>query len=490
MSENNWLRKLINRFVGEISVLKTPYAVSLPWLGYTLDTSKVNYKLARELSNNTNEKYKLGAGFAKPIINTTVGFMGIPHFSHDNVEVQNELDRIENKWAGKFIRVHRNTLRDGDCFVRIGRRENKFTKEVDFDLVFIPPEDVSVIADPLNGGYSKIYIKHHLPIYDELGNIRGESILTEVITQDTIEYILDGRAPQEYQGLSGEQENPWGFIPIVHFKNEAEEFQLFGSSELEPVEPFLKAYHDTMLYAVQGAKVFARPKVKFKLQSVEKFLKDNFSDDEIKSGRIRFSDKEIFFLQEGDDVSFITADSGLEAITTLLKFIFFCIVDVSETPEFAFGTAVQSSKASVSEQMVPLARKIRRKRAMMEEFYKELMQMYIYMWGMVNNVKVEANVDIGWDEVNPRNDKEVAEAINTMINGLVNGVQAGIISTESAVEFLRQYIPSMLPYADPSGDDDERRRIAKGYALWLRIQDGQGIDEEAINNILNSNEQQ
>jgi len=48
----------------------------------------------------------------------------------------------------------------------------------------------------------------------------------------------------------------------------------------------------------------------------------------------------------------------------------------------------------------------------------------------------------------------------------------------------------MLPYADPSGDDDERRRIAKGYALWLRIQDGQGIDEEAINKILNGDEQQ
>jgi hypothetical protein len=100
--------------------------------------------------------------------------------------------------------------------------------------------------------------------------------------------------------------NPWGFVPVVHFRNEAEEEQLFGASDLEPVEPFMKAHHDTMIFAVQG-------------------------------------------------------------ITAPLELILYCIVDVSETPEFAFGTAVQSSKASVSEQMVPLARKIRRKRGQFEE---------------------------------------------------------------------------------------------------------------------------
>ncbi len=475
------LGRLWNRVKGEVSILRNPYWVEpINLSSYTLDSSRVNYTLARQLYNNTNEKYKLGAGFAKPIINTTVGFMGVPHFKHDNVEVQAELERVSERWSGKFIRINRNTLRDGDCFVRIERKPSKFDKNLIFELTLLPPEDVIPIPDPINGGYQRVYIKHHVPLYDVNGNKIGENIITEVITKDTIEFIVDGRAPLELQGLSGERENPWGFIPILHFKNEAEEYQIFGVSELEPVEPFFKAYHDTMLFAVQGARLFARPKVKFKLQSVERFLNVNFSKEEIEAGRIRFADKEIFFLQEGDDISFITADSGLEAITTLLKFIFFCIVDVSETPEFAFGTAVQSSKASVSEQMVPLARKIRRKRAIFEEFYKELIEMYLAMWGKVENMNVKYDVEVGWEEVNPRNDKEVADTISTMINGLVNGVQAGIISAQSAAEFLREYIPSMLPWADPEGAEDEKRRIKSTFALLQRLQEGAGLelDEE------------
>lgn len=478
-SKGLW-RRLLGRVAGEISALRGPYWVEpITLSSYALDSTRVNYVLARQLYNNTNEKYKLGAGFAKPIINTTVGFMGVPYFRHDNVEVQVELDSIANKWAGKFIRINRNTLRDGDCFVRIERKPSRYDdKNLVFELTLIPPEDVVPIPDPLLGGYQKVYIKHHIPLYDPNGNRRGESIITEIITKDTIEYIVDGKAPLEVQGLSREKENPWGFIPIVHFRNEAEEYQLFGVSELEPVEPFFKAYHDTMLFAVQGAKMFARPKVKFKLQSVERFLNDNFSKEEIEAGRIRFADKEIFFLQEGDDISFITADSGLEAITTLLKFIFFCIVDVSETPEFAFGTAVQSSKASVSEQMVPLSRKIRRKRAMFEEGYKELIEMYLAMLKKVKNIDVEYEVEVGWEEVNPRNDREIADTINTMVSGLVNGVQAGIISAQSAAEFLREYIPSMLPWNDPEGDEDERRRVKQTFSLLQRLQDMAGLELE------------
>lgn len=481
MNKEGFFKRLIKRAIGEISVLRTPYFVTT--LGtYSLDSSRVNYTLARQLYNNTNDKYKLGAGFAKPIVNTTVGFMGVPHFNHDNVETQVELERVASKWAGKFIRINRNTLRDGDCFVRIERKENRYTGKPDFELSIIPPEDVIPIPDPIKGGYQKVYIKHHIPLYDSNGNNIGETILTEIITNDEIEFVIDGRAPLELQGLSGIQENPWGFIPIVHFRNEAEEYQIWGISELEPVEPYMRAYHDTMLFAVQGAKMFAKPKAKFKLQSVEKFLNDNFTQEEIKSGRIKFADKEIFFLQEADDVSFITADSGLDAITTLLKFLFFCIVDVSETPEFAFGTAVQSSKASVSEQMVPLARKIRRKRAMFEEYYKELMEMYLAMWSMVENVKIDTEVDVSWEEINPRNDKEVAETISNLVDGLVNAVNNGIMSVQSASEFLREYIPSMLPWVDENADDDEKRRVAFGYALRQRLEEGQGLELEEIEN--------
>ena len=40
----------------------------------------VDYRRARDLYYNRDDAYKLGAGFAKPIVNTLAGFMGTPKF--------------------------------------------------------------------------------------------------------------------------------------------------------------------------------------------------------------------------------------------------------------------------------------------------------------------------------------------------------------------------------------------------------------------------
>ncbi|AEE95299.1 phage portal protein [Mahella australiensis] len=471
---------IFKKATGEISALRNwvPYfyAYMVP---YKLDSSRVDYKLARALYNNADDRYKLGAGFARPIINTTAGFMGVPHFTHADPEADNELESVMSKWAGKLLRINRNVLRDGDVFVRIDRVPAKFnSRQQVFDLRLIPPEWVTPILDPLTGSYQQLIIRYPVTVTDAQGRTINDYTVTETLTGTarTIEY--DSRAPAELLMKNGTEPNPWGFIPVVHFKNEAEETQLYGNSDLEPIEPFMKVYHDTMLFAAQGSKLFSRPKAKFKLKDVEKFLEDNFSKEEIDAGKLKFADKEIFLMQDGDDADFITADSGLTGITTLLEFIFYCIVDVSETPEFAFGTAVASSKASVSEQMVPLARKIRRKRGMFEEYYSELASMYLAMWSKVQNMKLDTyDVDIGWEEISPKDDSAVANTIKTLVDGLSTAIESGLMSIDAAAEFLREFVPSMLPWADPDADDDERRRVAKSMIFRRRVEDGQGFEE-------------
>jgi len=478
----NKVLERIKRFVtGESSVVQSGMTVrTSTFQTYTLDTTRVNYTIARELYQNVNSKYKLGAGFVKPIIHTIAGFMGTPHFISQNSIIQEELESMETRWSGKFGKIHINTLVDGDCFVRIERVEDRFTGRPHFELSFIPPENIVPIINPLTGILDKVFIKHEVPVYDEQGNITGHSIITETITNDTVEIIPDTRAPLELQAIAKIDRNIWGFIPVIHFKNEANENRLYGRSEIEAVEPYLKAYHDTLLFAIQGAKLFARPKVKFKLASVENFLTKNFSEEEISSGKLRFQDKEIFLLQEGDDIEFITADSGLQAITTLLQFIYYCIVDTSETPEFVFGTAVSSSKASVSEQMIPLAKKIERKRKMFEDYYQEFIQTYLVMYSRVEGIKLDDEIDIVWDEVNSKNDKDVAETINTLVSGLTGAVETGIMSLQSASEFLKQYIPTMRDWESDEKDNSEKNKIALGYALKQRLEDG--LIEQVIGN--------
>jgi|Wag4MinimDraft_15_1082655.scaffolds.fasta_scaffold00566_3 hypothetical protein len=476
-------QRQIAKIIGEISVLRT--TISNIFIHgslneqYSLDSSRVDYSLARALYYNTDDRYKLGAAFARPVINTTTGFMGVPHFSHENPDANTELETAFDKWSSRLIRINRNTLRDGDVFARIVRRKSRFDKHETFDIDLIPPEWVIPIPDPLNGGYMEIIIKMPVENKDENGEPRYLYTVIEKITPTSREITIDGDAPFDIKKrLEGTYENPWGFIPIVHFKNESEDYQLFGSSDLEPIEPFMKAYHDVMLFSVQGTKLFSRPKVKMKLQDIKKFIEDNFSREEIEKGKIKFDNKEIFLMQQGDDIEFITADQGLEGVTTLLKFLFFNIVDASETPEFAFGTAVQSSKASVSEQMVPLARKVRRKRAMFEEPYIELASMYLAMWAKVNRIKLDTyNVGIDWDEITPRDEQGIAQTIKTLVDGLATAVETRLISLESASEFLREFVPSMLPWLDADAQEDEQRRVAKSMAFLARVEDGFGFEE-------------
>ena len=112
-------------------------------------------------------------------------------------------------------------------------------------------------------------------------------------------------------------------------------------------------------------------------------------------------------------------------------------------------------------------------------FVFALASMYLAMWAKVENRALDTyQVDIGWDELSPKNDKETADTIKTLVEGLVTGMEAGLISVNAAAEFLREFVPSMLPWADPDGDDDERRRVAASFTLMQRLQDGQGLPSE------------
>ena len=106
--------------------------------------------------------------------------------------------------------------------------------------------------------------------------------------------------------------------------------------------------------------------------------------------------------------------------------------------------------------------------------------MFLAMWSRVENHPLDSySVDIGWDEVSPKNDAEVASTIQTLIEGLSQGIESGLLSVDAAAEFLREFVPSMLPWADENADDDERRRVARTMLLLRRIQDGQGLEDLA-----------
>lgn len=478
-------RLLLGPFAGELSPLRTE---GKPWTSfgssysaYTLDSSKVDYPLARALYRNSEDRYKLGGWAAKPVVNTAAGFMGAPKFTHEDDGAQEMLDEGPNTFDSHFLRINRDCSRDGDTFVRLIPRIPRFTEGQgeSVQIQTIPPEWVESTTDTLTGELTEVLITWPVKNTkrDETGRIETtESYkVIERITPETRELKASPEAPLDAQSkLEAMQEedrsNPWKFIPIVPFMNEREANALHGTSDLEPIEPFMRAYHDVLKAAIGGARQFARPKTAFSLKSVEAFLKNNFGDNYRQLETLPFGSRDVFLMVEGETAEFMSASFDVGSVVTLLELIFYCIVDVSETPEFAFGTAVASSKASVSEQMPVLGRRIERKRGDYSEPYRELSSMYLSMRAATGAPALKSyKTEVDWSEFSPKDEGEVATMLNNLIGALVTGVDEGLVSHQSAVEFVQQYVPTMSEYIVQGNTPGERERIAEGLALLNRL---------------------
>lgn len=454
---------------------------------YQLDSSKVDYELARKLYQNKDDKRKLGAAFVKPIINSTVGFMGVPHFTIEDETAQEVLNDFVLENTSRMTRTHSNSLKLGDCFVWITRekRHNPLYPEKKERLIYniIPPEEVKdIILDPITKE-PIAYILESKQEWSDLSEVKRSCTIKQRIT--AIERVVEitGDKPEGIE--VGTFPNTWGFIPIIHFKNEPDETMKYGQSDIEPIEPYIKAYHDVMLHALKGSKMHSTPKLKLTLKDVASFLANNFGvEDPIKFAKegksINLDGHEILFFTEGEDAEFVEVKSATGDAKDLLKVLFYCIVDVSETPEFIFGVHTPSALASVKEQMPIMVNKIKRKREQFAEQWQTLARMVLAMSSLVSGIKYkDYTVVLGWDEVDPRDDKALSETLKNVATALKTGLETDIISEESAVNFLAQYIDTMAEYSSTDSEVmGEREKIMRTRRLRNRFKDHEGwVDE-------------
>jgi hypothetical protein len=454
---------------------------------YTLDSSKVDYRLARELYQNKNKKYELGSAFVKPVINSTVGFMGVPHFTIEDEEAQELLNDFVLENTSKMIRTHSNALKLGDCYVWITRekRNNPLYPEKKERLIYniIPPEEVKdIILDPITRE-PIAYILESKHEWTGIDGSRKTVTIKQHITADERRIEIAGDKPEGIE--PGTFPNTWGFIPIIHFKNEPDETMKYGQSDIEPIEPYIKAYHDAMLHALKGSKMHSTPKLKLKLKDVAAFLANNFGvEDPAKfakeGGTINLDGHEILFLTEDENAEFIEVKSSTGDAKVLLKMLFYCIVDITETPEFVFGVHTPSALASVKEQMPIMVNKIRRKREQFAEQWQLLARMVLAMSSQVRGYKFsDYTVSLGWDEVDPRDDKAMSETLKNITSALDIALNSNMISEESAVNFLSKFIDTMGDYlSDDPEVAGEREKIMRTRRLRNRFRDYEGwVDE-------------
>jgi hypothetical protein len=93
-----------------------------------------------------------------------------------------------------------------------------------------------------------------------------------------------------------------------------------------------------------------------------------------------------------------------------------------------------------------------------------------------------------WDDIDPRDGKDVAEELNLITQALNTAIQGGFLSIQAAADFLKEYITTMHDFiSDDQEMPGERERIIQDKIMQARLEDGQLLQDEknALDNIIN-----
>lgn len=408
----------------------------------------VNYDLARSLYRNDNPDYNYGAGFVRPIIDLTVEYMGLPSVTGLNGDNETYLNEcITDYWAPQLIQSWRDSLRDSKAMLRFRqpRLDNPLFTESDRmhgRIDCLPPEMCHVTFDPSDPDLVEKCVITHFIQFDERTEedmLAGrpprikEHEIFEVITPTDYKFF-DKTMGQELTTWS--TSNKFGFVPVWPQWNEYAADLGGGQSDIEPVLPFITAFHEVMTQTLAAHKYHSTPKAKFKLKDVTAFLKNNFPEVLDEQGRVKpgakisWSGREIFFFGVDEDGGFIEAKSVLGDSKTLLEFLIDCICVAAEVPRWAL--LVENGRVSETDASVqPFEKKIGRKRVMFSEPLVMMCKMALVATG-----KVPDTPRVSWPPVRLEDFVRKAQSIQQIILGMDVATAHEWLSDTTAIKIL------------------------------------------------------
>lgn len=448
------------------------------WPSPSFQAKSVNYAVSRALYRNDGKETALGAGFARPIVDLQTEFIGLPQAASGDSDLDEFLnDAIQNFWAPKILDIWRDSARDSLCIVRVRRpsSENPLVTQDERNVCYfeiVPPERCQIFYSRSDQTMiEKATIIHEIESLDDEGQraqqrsgvLRGSKmwptrreVIVEEISPDFYRYFNETTGEWEDEW---EEENTWGFVPLLEVWNEYDETIQGGYSDLESAYPFIIAFHDVFAQTLQAHKAHSIPKAKFMLHDVEPFLMNNFPDSfESDSqgnpvpgtfnGEVSWKGTEIFFLKADENIEYLEARSVLGDSKTLMEFIFDCICVASETPAEAFMMPGRDRQAGQGNFM-PFTRKVWRKRTLFQTYVQSLIKMVL----VINRMAPEI-VPLAWAEFNPKDILDRAQALQMDVSALEIAVERQWLSDASAARHLAKLIPEMGPV-------DEEKTAAK-----------------------------
>lgn len=356
--------------------------------------STVKDKTGDSKGKTYGSKFLLGAVFGKPIINATAAFAfssppEVVIKSGKKAEMQKTADFV-NGWLRDhkkdYFDVKRWAMRDGDSYIYL---RDDLTPKI------IPGERIDIMVDPLSGDVTEIHMTSY--VKEGESTIKYVTVFTE--NPPFVELRKYEEGGEKYsvlkQKVSTEKEVPEGVeiteeetseedlenrpMDIVEFHNEVDAGNIYGTSEYQNLYYLFANYHAILENAIKN-NIFNSNAIPFisGVDEIKTFKEANGERQSDGDYKISISSDDLLIGGKDFKISLVEGSQTAGEANILLKKIFYLIVDGAELPEFVFGTAVQSSKASVSEQMPVMVKKAERKQREQEVYDRNLINTLIY----------------------------------------------------------------------------------------------------------------
>lgn len=309
----------------------------------------------------------------------------------------------------------------------------------DLSMTLIAPDVVKPIVNPKN--YSEQIGWKVTQVYPHPENpMKRMTITDEFTAKERVRTIRIGQG----SGRTIKYRNPLGLVPLIHVPNNLHAGEKFGHPEGEALLKALWNYNEIFTAGIEGNIKQGRPVPAFEqmgpAKHVEAFL-DKFATtktQKLEDGTTRtyyevdFSDMVV--MGETGKFEFKSPGSFSKDTEVLLGLLFYLIVQHSEMPEFVFGNAIASSKASAESQMEPFVKWIEKERGRAEKWFKQLVNVLLAYLSLTDTT-VSGNEDysINWSSLTEGDGNLTLDAVKW-------AYPQGLLTDEVAIQNLQRFM--------------------------------------------------
>ena len=428
----------------------------------SIGSGNVDYILSRSLyasiptSDVSYADYELGNYSIKTYIDTFSSFISTPKIVSSNDELSLSINNFIKRNKAVLLKIYRQAMIDGLCYiwVRLEKNTMGFNKPV---IKIISREHLKKgeSIKRRDGSFEAVTFEFEERWVIDGKDAEEEKSSTVKVTlkafSETWEVL--GELPPGYQKKKEEWNTGLSFIPIFAFYNNKLEFLSDGLPEVTSLLPFIRKYNIIFQKLDRHLNNILDPKLKLHLKSAQAFLKNTMGIREgdykaIERGDYKpdITQFKVAILQDKEeDATFLTQENNVQSAINVLSLLHWIIIELT-MPEYLYGTALNTTNASVKEQSPVWLKKIEDRRSEYSNFYYWLSEVFLAYSNIINGRDMfiehigEESWEVAWEEVEAQDDIAIMTALKAFTDSIISLMDEGIIGAETAFNTLKNFI--------------------------------------------------